>query len=368
MMVYNTATAGSGSTAVSPGLYINDGTQWRLLSMSVQLLPPVASNVLLSGSDNLNGVLTSSYTYYSANGATESATTFQWYRGTDSSGSTNVAISGATSATYTLVAADIGEYIRVGVTPGASSGPTPGSQAFSAYIGPIINVICGTSTVSFTYNGAVVTYGTIASPTTGVCYLDRNLGASAVASAYNDYNGYGDLFQWGRPADGHQLVKWVSSTSSASVNGGSFVNGTTTTLSSSDNPGHSLFIVPNASPYDWRSPQNANLWQWVHGVNNPCPTGWYIPTQADWSAESNISSMANGYNQIKLTAASNRGYNGGFSNYTYLGHAGYYWSSTVSGNYTYELTLGDGTLGSSFPGEAIQTASRAFGMSVRCRK
>jgi hypothetical protein len=32
MMVYNTATAGSGNTAVKPGLYYNDGTQWLSLT------------------------------------------------------------------------------------------------------------------------------------------------------------------------------------------------------------------------------------------------------------------------------------------------------------------------------------------------
>ncbi len=35
-------------------------------------------------------------------------------------------------------------------------------------------------------------------------WMDRNLGASRVASAYNDSEAYGDLFQLGRLDDGHQ--------------------------------------------------------------------------------------------------------------------------------------------------------------------
>ncbi|MDZ7738239.1 MAG: hypothetical protein U5K32_04030 [Bacteroidales bacterium] len=34
--------------------------------------------------------------------------------------------------------------------------------------------------------------------------MDRNLGASQVATASDDENGYGDLYQWGRSADGHE--------------------------------------------------------------------------------------------------------------------------------------------------------------------
>jgi hypothetical protein len=35
--------------------------------------------------------------------------------------------------------------------------------------------------------------------------MDRNLGASQVATSSTDPASYGDLYQWGRPADGHQI-------------------------------------------------------------------------------------------------------------------------------------------------------------------
>jgi len=64
-------------------------------------------------------------------------------------------------------------------------------------------IICGTSTVTFTYKGTPVTYGTAVGQN-GTCWLDRNLGATQVATSSTDAASYGDLFQWGRLDDGHQ--------------------------------------------------------------------------------------------------------------------------------------------------------------------
>src|SRR5574344_2515705 len=83
----------------------------------------------------------------------------------------------------------------------------------------------------------------VTNPTTGRIWMDRNLGASQVATSSTDEAAYGDLYQWGRAADGHE-----SRTSS-----------TSTTLATSDTPGHGDFITSNSTPYDWRSPQNFDL-------------------------------------------------------------------------------------------------------------
>jgi hypothetical protein len=114
----------------------------------------------------------------------------------------------------------------------------------------------------------------------GRIWLDRNLGAKRAAQAYNDYLAYGSQFQWGRYADGHELINWTSATT------GTRVNGTTTTLSSVDNPGHNLFIINNSSPWDWRVPQNNALWQGLSGINNPCPAGYRIPSSSEFLSES----------------------------------------------------------------------------------
>jgi hypothetical protein len=93
------------------------------------------------------------------------------------------------------------------------------------------------------FNG--LEYQFVTNPTTGRTWLDRNLGATRVATAYNDSDAYGDLYQWGRLTDGHE--KRTSST--------------TAVLSATDVPGHGDFILSPSSPYDWRNPQNDNLWQ-----------------------------------------------------------------------------------------------------------
>ncbi len=217
--------------------------------------------------------------------------------------------------------------------------------------GSLVFNITGTPTGSGT---ASVTYGTIASPTTGACFLDRNLGASAVATAYNDYTGYGDLFQWGRGADGHQRINWTSATA------GSPVNGTTTTLSSSDVPGNALFITPTSSSGDWRSSQNDNLWQGVSGINNPCPGGWHVPTQPEWAAETGITNYTTGYSQLKLTVAGWRVFGSGAL--TNANINGDYWSSSVSnGTGSTYFGMGSSSVGTTF-------GYRAYGFSVRCRK
>jgi hypothetical protein len=104
---------------------------------------------------------------------------------------------------------------------------------------------------------------------TGRVWMDRNLGASRVALSSSDSDAYGDLYQWGRRADGHQCRNAI----------------TTSTLSSSDQPGHGDFIIATSSPYDWRSPQNIDLWLGLSGVNNPCPSGFRLPTEAEFSIE-----------------------------------------------------------------------------------
>src|SRR6056297_20961 len=126
---------------------------------------------------------------------------------------------------------------------------------------------CGDN-VTFTYNGTEVTYGTVA--TSGECWMDRNLGASQVATAYNDSDSYGDLVQWGRPDDGHQER----------------TSATTSVLADSDHPGHSGFITDST---DWRDPQNDNMWNTDGSGSNDgeiCPEGWHVPSKSEWSSVS----------------------------------------------------------------------------------
>jgi prepilin-type N-terminal cleavage/methylation domain-containing protein/uncharacterized protein (TIGR02145 family) len=202
--------------------------------------------------------------------------------------------------------------------------------------------VCG-DTVTFTYKGSSVTYGTVSH--NSKCWLDRNLGASQVATAYNNSAAYGDLFQWGRLGDQHQTR----------------TSGTQPGLSSTDIPGHSNFIYGMGSPYDWRSPQKDTLWQGVSGINNPCPSGWRIPTETEWNTE-RLSWSSNDYygayaSPLKLTAGGYRSYSD--ASLFDVGSNGYYWSSTVGTSNARYLYF---DVSNAF----MYSGNRAYGFSVRC--
>jgi len=188
----------------------------------------------------------------------------------------------------------------------------------------------------------------VTNPTTGRIWMDRNLGASQVANGINDLNAHGDLYQWGRRADGHQCR-----TSSP-----------TATLSSVDQPAHGNFILAPSAPYDWRSPQNANLWQGVNGVNNPCPSGYRIPTDAEWVAEKITWAGGQNFNgafgsQLKLTSNGSRKWEDGLIINVNIGGA--YWSSTFSGSMSFQLGMNSANA-------EMNLLNRANGYGVRCIK
>ncbi len=185
----------------------------------------------------------------------------------------------------------------------------------------------------------------------GRIWMDRNLGASQVATAVNDAAAYGDLYQWGRDTDGHE-------------NRGS---GTTTTLSSSDTPGHGNFILSNTGNpvyYDWRYPANGNLWQGVNGINNPCPSGFRIPTETEWENE-RISWSSNNAagafaSPLKLVVAGYR-YRAGNGELYGVGVNGHYWASSLYGH-------GSNVLDYNSSDAFVHGGARAYGFSVRCIK
>jgi hypothetical protein len=183
--------------------------------------------------------------------------------------------------------------------------------------------------------------------TTGKIWMDRNLGATRVATSSTDQNSFGYLYQWGRSTDGHQIR----------------TSPVTTTLSNSNIPSNGSFILSQNAPFDWRSPLNNNLWQSDSGENDPCPNGFRLPTESELNEErlSWSSNNAEGaYNSpLKLTLAGNRlRTDGSLAN---IGNFGYYWSSTVSGGTAQFLFINANTA-------SMEPGSRAFGLSVRCIK
>ncbi|MBK8500928.1 MAG: hypothetical protein IPL46_01280 [Saprospiraceae bacterium] len=104
-------------------------------------------------------------------------------------------------------------------------------------------------------------------PVTGKVWLDRNLGATQVATSSTDAASYGDLYQWGRAADGHQVR-------TSATNG---TQATTWLADEGSNLWDGKFIIGFA---DWLTPAATDLWSGTAAENNPCPSGYRIPTNA----------------------------------------------------------------------------------------
>jgi uncharacterized protein (TIGR02145 family) len=288
-----------------------------------------------------------------ANGGTGATTITGLVKGNGTGTMTAAVVGTDYQAPLTLTTTGSGAATLSGATlniPTLAAGTTPGDMLYwngSAWV----KVAAGSNgqTLSF-YNGAPV-WSTPNNPfantvvsKTGKIWMDRNLGASQVATSSTDDASYGDLYQWGRGTDGHQIR----------------TSATTATLSSTDQPGNVNFIT---SMSDWRSPKNDNLWQGVAGVNNPCPTGYRIPTETEWNAE--LLSWTGGNNAtgafaspLKLPMAGRRANSGG--SLSSVGTVGYYWSSTVFSTSSYNLVFSS-IASMSFGG-------RASGNSVRCLK
>ena len=245
--------------------------------------------------------------------------------------------------------------------PVITNGTTTGDMLYwngSAWV----KVSAGTNgqTLSF-YNGAPVwTSANTVVSVGGKVWMDRNLGASQVATSLTDHLAYGSLYQWGRGSDGHQLINWTDATTGVAAN--TF----TSTLSTTDVPGNALFITNNSYSISWRATQNDNLWQGVNGVNNPCPAGYRLPTETEWNAErlswSSNNSAGAFASVLKLPMAGSRNGLNQFANLRRTGVEANYWGSTVNSISACSMYINSGWV------YMPSFDSRQNGASVRCIK
>ena len=210
-----------------------------------------------------------------------------------------------------------------------------------------------------------VTYGT-------QTWMDRNLGARRVATALNDVYSYGNHYQWGRPADGHEISVWNGTTHTS---GRGFYDATALeALATTDAPSHNNFILTDVTPFDWRSDNNNN--RWATASQGPCPAGYHVPTDAEWAtADATALGSGNGTNggnttgwdnnvetyesELKLPSAGVRNRRTGLLS-RQVTH-GRYWSSTVTG-------ANSRNLDSYSTAASTHLNNRANGFSVRCLK
>ena len=206
------------------------------------------------------------------------------------------------------------------------------------------------------------TYGVVRSPYTGKMWLDRNLGAVRVCQGMDDQKCFGEYYQWGRQADGHQDPK---------------SNARKLSAERVTEVGHGDFIL-SADPQlfgDWAYGVDANgslrkaLWRRTDGTS-VCPKGYRVPTRDEWKAEllddgsAKIQNRADAYASfLKLPVAGFRDNESGDLNME--GEHGDLWSSSV--------TDASKAVGISFDATGEETSdfddgNRASGLPVRCIK
>jgi len=213
-----------------------------------------------------------------------------------------------------------------------------------------------TNSVGTSY-GPEVSFAFIPTATsaTGKIWMDRNLGATRAAISSTDASSFGDLYQWGRAADGHQIYNST----------------TTSTQFSSTTTNNGNYVAASGTNFrDWLVTSDPNLWQGVNGVNNPCPKGFRIPTKQEWTDESATwsSQDVNGAytSTLKLPYVNNLRCYFGSGAYAVVS-AVYYWTSNVDDvttddwyqNKSYALKLEPSA--KSFP-----AFERGYGFSCRC--
>ena len=173
----------------------------------------------------------------------------------------NVTIDGASAGTFTSsltnLIKDTRYYVRAYAT----------NSEGTAY-GNLIN---------FTSNG------TVTSPYTGKIWMDRNLGATQVATSSTDVASFGDYYQWGRSNDGGALKTAVV---------------VATQLTNIDvKSNNAIDVNPWTSQSNWTTKTNGvdyDVKPWNStdgGVNNPCPAGFRVPSITEWGAE--LTGMSN---------------------------------------------------------------------------
>lgn len=220
----------------------------------------------------------------------------------------------------------------------------------------------------------------------GSVWLQQNLGSSRVATALDDAQSFGDLYQWGRWTDGHEkripvFSKTISPTEPNPNNPAGLVKQWGTNL----NP----FYYGSVGPTWWDTKANnkmdsvfASLPSEVT-VNNGCDPcklllggSWRLPTLAElsgllnnaaqtgvgiYSRESAFSSYLkfpiSGFRDYKSTTILNAGFGSRF------------WASTVPSNSTSTINSDYLEIGQQYlNGSSTNYSVRGYGYSIRCKK
>ena len=198
-------------------------------------------------------------------------------------------------------------------------------------------------------------YKVVTSPYTGHKWLDRNLGASQVCAEYNDTSCYGDYYQWGRDADGHEDKNSATTSTQATFvppNHNKFIKEHTDWVTDTSFDG----LHPVSRAYSWSQRDGSSI----------CPVGFRVPTKDELKEETLNNGVVDRDTAfsafLKIPAAGYRMYSG-VDNIQHKEDMSTFWTSTYvddSSTYIYYSNIGIPT--------GIDNAKRSFGFSIRCMK
>jgi uncharacterized protein (TIGR02145 family) len=310
------------------------------------------------------------------------------------SGTFDATITTTTDSTYNAKKLDIEDDIA-GIVVATFSYPTYESDSAGAgkatlrVIPGIPDRMFGVEDGSGDANAHKFVYLPVTNPITGRTWLNNNLGAEYAdsintnsfkptqqAKSSTDHKAYGSLFQWGRKATGHELIKWKNATEGRGVH--SYRQET------KNNPTYPDRFLTGSK--NWRETQDNTLWEEteVGGASNVCPVGYRLPTGVaggEWEVEVNSwhtdtkhesTTLTHAYEStLKLSKAGYRQYTN--ADMAGTGTAYDYWSGSVIAD-TANKNPGQ-ALGMYIKNEQnidkLYTSHpdwQGFGLSVRCIK
>jgi uncharacterized protein (TIGR02145 family) len=194
----------------------------------------------------------------------------------------------------------------------------------------------------------------------GRVWLDRNLGATRVATLFEDTEARGYFYQWGRDDDGHEL----ESSRKLAV------------LANSITPATNAFII-SSSVDDWATIDRDGSLRtaaWADGgVNDICPVGFSVPTREELKKDTHdtydttVSLTPQAFNSfLKIPASGYRNSKNG--DYQHFVHTVHMWTRSANANNlnAYYLYLNKNDTGTNV--RSIREFPRGLGMTVRCIK
>lgn len=342
---------GTPATSGTASFALNIGGQTCTLTRTVNPHPSSNGSAIVAayggagctGSGVISGILTQNE---AVSGQTMTIYANVTTLGTYSISATSSGVTFSASDTFTALGCQA-------ITLTASGTPTTctsasGTVAFTTNTTPSVTanacaIVCATPP----------TYVTITALYGGKQWLDRNLGATNRADI-NNVQARGYLFQWGRPDDGHAYLG----------------SGNTSTLATSNTPTTSCFILNNG---DWKTNVDNNLWQGVSGVNNPCPSGFRLPTAAEILASGNNFGVCQQYannNYFSGAYGERNGTTGAVPAYNGINSSSFWTSESMSNTTAKVVRLSPGAGG--ICGYTLSPTApsiiKTTGASVRCVK